>query len=90
MTDLLDPDTSWWAKLNHAESHLARLRQVCEDYRAQRPFYVEAEPTARPDEVQYRLHYKIKIPKVVPLILGDPPAQPSFRPRQPGARADRA
>jgi hypothetical protein len=44
---------------------------VCEDYRAKRPFYVEAEPTDLPDEVQYRLHHDIEVPKIVPLIIGD-------------------
>jgi hypothetical protein len=71
MSGLLDRDTSWWAKLDHADGHLARLRHVCDEYRARRPFYVEAEPTDRADEVQYRLHYEVEIPKVVPLIVGD-------------------
>jgi hypothetical protein len=68
---LLDADTSWWAKFNHASHHLARLRRVCDDYRAKRPFYVLAETTEEPDEVQYRLHYELAIPKDVPLIIGD-------------------
>ena len=71
MNGLLDADTSWWAKFNHAGRHLARLRQVSDDYRAKRPFYVEAEPTDRPDVVQYRLHHEIAIPKDMPLIVGD-------------------
>ena len=44
---------------------------MCDEYRARRPFYVEAEPTERPDEVRYRLHHKIEIPRDVPLIVGD-------------------
>jgi hypothetical protein len=71
VSGLLDRDTSWWAKLTHADDHVSRLRQVCDEYRARRPFYVEPEPTDRPDVVQYRLHHEIEIPKNVPLIVGD-------------------
>jgi hypothetical protein len=71
MSGLLDRNTSWLAKLNHANGHLRRLRQVCDEYRARRPFYVEAEPTDRADKVQYRLHHEIPIPRDVPLIVGD-------------------
>jgi hypothetical protein len=57
-------------KFHHREGHVARLRQVCEDYRRQRPYYVEAEPIA-PDRVEYRLHIRLPTPPIVPLIVGD-------------------
>jgi hypothetical protein len=71
VSGLLDLDTSWLAKLGHATDHIAHLRQVCDEYRGQRPFYVEPEPTERPDLVQYRLHHNIEIPGAIPLIVGD-------------------
>ncbi len=68
---LLGWETPWWAKIRHAGEHIGRLQVVCDEYRALRPFSVEAEATETTHEVAYRLRHKIDLPKVIPLIVDD-------------------
>lgn len=51
---LIDPDSSWWAKYQHAESHLQRLGTVYDSYRESEPFRIDEEPTDQPDKLALR------------------------------------
>lgn len=67
---LMAPGTGWWAKFGNAERNRKRLIQACMDFRDQRPFYVEAEPTGHPDRTAYRPHLTIPIPVEISLLAG--------------------
>jgi hypothetical protein len=68
---LMDPDTSWWAKFNHAERRRQRLVKLCDHYRGENPFHVKPEPTTQPDKTAFRLHVTQQPPLEIPLIVGD-------------------
>lgn len=68
---LLDRQASWWAKLDHAKVHIARLTQACEEYRERKPVEVRAESVTTPGEVVYRFHQSTPVPVQISLILGD-------------------
>jgi hypothetical protein len=68
---LIDPDSSWWAKYGHAQSHIERLTTVHDSYYESEPFRIEEEPTAQPDKLAARLRLLQPIPAEIPLIVGD-------------------
>jgi hypothetical protein len=68
---LLDPETSWWAKIRHAEAHRQRLKKLCDGYRASNPFHVEPEPTDQPNKTAFRLRVTQPPPLQIPLVVGD-------------------
>ena len=43
-----EPETAWWAKHQHAQDHLERLRGVCAEYRSTKPLEVRPESTDVP------------------------------------------
>ena len=69
--DWFGSETAWWAKHEHAQEHLARLRDVCAQYKATNPLEGRAESTEVPGETAYRLWQSIPIPLAISLIVGD-------------------
>jgi hypothetical protein len=69
--DWYGPETAWWAKHEHAQDHLERLRGVCAGYRSTNPLEVRPEPTDVPGETAYRLRQSAPIPVAISLIVGD-------------------
>jgi hypothetical protein len=69
--DWFGSETVWWAKHEHAQDHLARLRDVCAQYQSTSPLVVSAESTDVPGQVAYRLHQSTPIPLAISLIVGD-------------------
>jgi len=67
---LLDPETSWWAKIRHAKQHCQQLTDLADQYRASEPFRVEAEPTDQPHKIAYRMRLTQPIPLEIPLVVG--------------------
>jgi hypothetical protein len=68
---LMDPDSSWWAKYSHAESHLQRLNALYDSYYETQPFKIEEEPTDQPAKRTARLRIVQPIPREIPLVVGD-------------------
>jgi hypothetical protein len=69
--DWFGPETAWWAKHQHAQDHLARLRDVCDQYQSTNPLEVRPEPTDVPYQTAYRLRQFTPIPVAISLIVGD-------------------
>lgn len=69
--DWYESERAWWAKHQHAQDHLERLRGVCAEYRSTNPLEVHPEPTAVPGEIAYRLRQSAPIPVAISLIVGD-------------------
>jgi hypothetical protein len=69
--DWLGPETAWWAKHQHAQDHLERLRGVCAAYRSTKPLEVRPESTDVPGQTAYVFHQSAPIPVAISLIVGD-------------------
>lgn len=68
---LLDRRAAWWAKYDHAATHITRLRTECEHYRKRKPAEGRPEPTGSPGETAYRYCEHEQVPLSISLILGD-------------------
>ena len=61
----VDQGSSWWAKANRAKEHNTLLRQQVDEFRAYEPYSLTPEPT----EVPYRLAYRLRFSKPVPVTI---------------------
>jgi hypothetical protein len=61
----VDQGSSWWAKANRAKEHITSLRQQVDEFRASEPYSLTSEPT----EVPYRLAYRLRFSKPVPVTI---------------------
>jgi hypothetical protein len=67
----MDPDSAWWAKLNHAGEHLTALRTRVDDFRRSNPYSLSPEPTETPGRLAYRLKFLRPFPVAISTTVGD-------------------
>jgi hypothetical protein len=66
-----DQNSSWWAKINRAQEHIAWLHRLVNEFRQSGSYSLTPEPTEIPGRLADRLRFNLPVPVALSTTVGD-------------------